>query len=51
MDNSMKEVRFDRYCALCKHNDIPETQDPCNECLECAMREGTCKPEKYEPSR
>ena len=51
MDESMQEVRFDRYCALCKYRYTLETHDPCNECLETAMREGTCKPERYEPAK
>lgn len=50
-DASLKEVRFDRYCKLCKHKDLEETKNPCNDCLEYGMREGTCKPEHYEPKR
>ena len=49
VEASMKEVRFDRYCKLCKYKDLEEAKDPCNECLDTGMREGTCKPIYYEP--
>ena len=49
MDENLKEVRFDRYCKLCKYKDLPEKADPCNECMETPMRSGSCKPEKYDP--
>lgn len=49
MEENMKEVRFDRYCKLCKHKDLDEKMDPCNECLEVPAREGSVKPEHYEP--
>ena len=48
-DENLKEVRFDRYCKLCINKDLEETKDPCNECLEYGMREGTVKPECYVP--
>lgn len=28
-----KFVRFDQYCKTCKHCDLAESEDPCNECL------------------
>lgn len=43
-----KEVRFDYYCRKCKHKDVDEDHDPCNECLEEGMRDGTYIPLKYE---
>lgn len=48
MDSDNKEVRFDIYCQTCKHWNLNEVKDPCNECLEVAMREGTEKPDKWE---
>ena len=54
-DSELKEVRFDLYCATCKHKDIDtehvdvtKTTEPCNSCLETGMREGTEKPEHWE---
>lgn len=43
-----KFVDFKKYCKLCKHEKKDEKLDPCNECLEVGMREGTSKPEYYE---
>lgn len=58
MDASDKEVRFDKWCPLCKHyahkfpneNFSFEAQEPCNTCLEAiyAVREGSEKPEYWE---
>lgn len=46
-DSELKEVRFDIYCPQCKHFNLEEKMDPCNECLEEFMREGTEKPEMW----
>ena len=58
MDVSNKEVRFDKWCPLCKHyehkypkeNFSFEAQRPCSMCLESnrAVREGSKKPEYWE---
>ena len=32
------EVDFNTYCKLCKHKDVLETDDPCNECLDHGWR-------------
>lgn len=47
MDN-VKEVRFDLYCNKCIHEDKPETERPCCDCLEIPSRESSHKPEKFE---
>lgn len=47
-DSELKEVRFTTYCKTCKYQKRHEAQDPCNECLEIGMREGTEKPEYWE---
>lgn len=28
-----KFVQFDQYCTTCKYCELPESEDPCNECL------------------
>lgn len=43
-DEYYKEVKFDKYCETCKYEKLSEVKDPCNECLEYGMREGTEKP-------
>lgn len=48
MIGDYKIVWYDRYCPTCKHKDLCETEDPCNECLtECAVIDSH-KPIKYE---
>lgn len=33
-----------RYCELCVSKDVPETEEPCNECLTNGTNLGTDKP-------
>ena len=40
----MKEVYFSKYCSLCKHKNVVETEEPCNECLTCGARKDSHKP-------
>lgn len=47
-NSEFKEVDFKTYCKKCKYRDIKEKMDPCNDCLEVGMREGTNKPEHFE---
>lgn len=47
-DNDLKEVLFDIYCKTCKHEKLDGWKDPCNECLESGMNEGTDKPVCWE---
>lgn len=44
IDSEYKEVDFGTYCETCKHKDTPEFEDPCNDCLDTPVREGTVKP-------
>ena len=43
-----KEVRFDMYCPRCKHSELPEWGDPCDECLENPSNEYSHKPVYFE---
>lgn len=45
---SYKEVHFHEYCKKCKHKDVPEKNDPCNECLGEATNMDTHRPVRYE---
>ena len=47
-DSKLKEVQFWKYCKTCKFREYKEAQNPCNDCLEVGMREGTEVPERYE---
>lgn len=33
MEYLYKEVYFNEYCKKCKHKDVEDVKDPCNECL------------------
>ena len=50
-EGSYKDVRFDKYCKTCKYGELSEVKDPCNECLEYGMREGTEKPLNFEEKK
>ncbi len=43
-----KIVEFEKWCETCKYKDIPENEEPCEECISMGVREYSHKPEKYE---
>lgn len=45
--DGFKVVDF-TYCHWCKNKDLPENQEPCEECLSTPMRQYSRKPEKFE---
>ena len=48
MENSYKEVYFDQYCKTCKHKELPEDKDPCDDCLNEPVNIYSHKPVKWE---
>lgn len=48
MEEVTMEVEFHEYCPICKHADVPETKDPCNECLGAPYNLNSCKPINWE---
>jgi hypothetical protein len=46
-DNEYKEVDFKTYCQKCKHKDLDDARDPCNECLENISNLGSSKPVRF----
>lgn len=48
MELTNKFVEFDKYCHRCKHKDVKETDDPCNECLTEPVNEYSHKPVRFE---
>lgn len=48
MEYSKKFVAFNKYCETCKHKDVNEVEDPCNECLDNPVNDHTDKPIKYK---
>lgn len=48
VDNDYKEVYFGEYCKTCKHKDVPEIEEPCNECLEYPVNLYTHRPVNWK---
>lgn len=43
-----REVRFDKYCELCKYKELDDIKDPCNDCLGEPVNECSHKPVYFE---
>lgn len=43
----MHIVDFNKYCRTCRHLDVDEWKDPCNECLHNPVKEDSRKPVNY----
>ena len=41
-------IEFDKYCKTCKHKELEDKFDPCNECLENCVSTNSSKPVYYE---
>ena len=48
MEEIYKEVYFSEYCKTCKYEKVPESEDPCDECLEYPMNTYSHKPVNWE---
>lgn len=46
--NQDKIVEFDQYCKNCVYKDLPETEDPCFDCLEDPVNTYSHRPTKYK---
>lgn len=46
--NNEKIVSFRYWCPLCKYATVPETEDPCNECMHDPVNLNSTKPVKFE---
>ena len=51
MDNrtDYQFVAFYKYCEKCKHSDLKDYQDPCEECLTAPVNLYIDKPVNFEP--
>lgn len=47
-EDGLKEVYYDKYCESCKHKELKDWKDPCNECLETPVNYQSHKPVKWE---
>lgn len=48
MEIEYREVKFDIFCATCKHADLKDTDEPCCECLEEPTNMYTEKPVRWK---
>lgn len=46
--SDMKEVRYDEYCKKCVYEDLDESQDPCDDCLNEPFNIDSRKPVCYK---
>ncbi len=42
-----KIVEFYKYCQKCKYESLPESEDPCNECLTNSVNEDSHMPTEF----
>lgn len=49
MEGDEKIVNFNEYCATCKYRDLPETEDPCFDCLAEPVNIDSHKPTEWKP--
>ena len=42
------EVNFKYYCKLCKYENLEETKDPCNDCLDHPSNINSRKPIRFK---
>lgn len=45
----VKFSKYHIYCKKCKHEKVPETEDPCDECLREPVQQFTFRPINYKP--
>lgn len=46
--NDNKEVYYNMYCPICKHKDLPDSEDPCDECLMYPVNTHSHRPVNFE---
>lgn len=48
MESYDRIVEFHKYCSTCLHEEVDETESPCDECLEHPVNTNTDKPFCYK---
>lgn len=51
MEYPFKEVDYHDFCPKCKHKNVEDVKDPCNECLDNPVNEHSVKPVCYIPEK
>lgn len=47
-EQAYKEVYYYEYCKVCKHRQVKNTDEPCDECLSEPLNLNTHRPVKFE---
>ena len=50
-ENNEKEVDFHKYCPICEFYGIPDSCEPCDECLDIGARECSVVPEYFKEAK
>lgn len=50
-ENDEKEVNFHDFCPKCEYYGIPESFEPCDECLEIGTRPNSVVPEYFKEAK
>ena len=48
MENNYKMVEFDKYCKTCKHSEVKDNEEPCDECLDNPVNVNSHRPVNWE---
>lgn len=48
IESDYKEVYFHEYCKTCRHEKTPESEMPCNECLDYPVNLYSHKPIRWK---
>lgn len=48
MEGDYKIIEFDKYCPTCENKDKPDSEDPCDECLDTPVNVDSRKPINYK---
>lgn len=51
MNEEYLEVDFKKYCKTCKHKELGEKFDPCNECLDYGYNLNSHKPVMWKEKK
>lgn len=48
-EHTDREINFHDKCPTCRHKDISETEEPCNDCVGHPIGYETSTPLRYDP--
>lgn len=51
MDENEMIVDYEKWCKLCKHEELSEYKMPCFECLDVPTNMNTTKPIRFEEKK